>query len=135
LTKSWLLRNNRSKLRLESWSMFNCKQNPTFYCSRSGLVWDLCLLGFPWSVLHFSMFDLFCLKGFYVFVKVNLFWFRVFVLVYFWVNPVGLKLGQSLGFVWFKGVFEKHFLSLFWVTFTSKKKLFLLAKYGLTKIT
>jgi len=37
--------------------------------------------------------------------------------------------------IWFKGVFDKHLLSLFCVIFTSKKKLFLLAKYGLTNNT
>jgi len=48
-----------------------------------------------WSVL-FERF-----LSFYVFDEVNLFWFWVFVLVCFRVNPNGSKLSQSLGFVWF----------------------------------
>jgi hypothetical protein len=123
LTKSWILSDNRWFFMLDSWFMLDCEQNHVFYCSRSDLVWELCLLG-SWYMFFIFM----CLIHFNK-KKFKLLCFSIVGSVSvlnqcFRVNSVGStqsdqlgqvnlvrsKPGYSLGLLWFAVIFVKVYL-------------------------
>jgi hypothetical protein len=101
-----------------------------------------------WSVLIKNLKFFF----FYVFLMLDLFWSWVFVLVCFRVNSIGSTQSGQLSRVktmsvfkpclvccyfcydiWFKDVFGKYTLNLFWIVFISRNSFFQMTSYKNTK--